>query len=190
VCTLHDCAPTIDTRRRRLSGGWSSPSSGLLPPTCPAPGLPQGTGYTRDDLSGWPQTIGRHRRSDVTHWPNHRLTVKPSAQPTLVRIQHLPPPAEFAPGLHICGQTLALTPPRGSRLVPAIGGCMRNHGETASSLVRVQECGVDTAVPELARDRRCIRRRHGAGPQHRAQRGGRPPERARQFSVTPLCRRS
>src|SRR5580698_10143072 len=30
-------------------------------------------------------------------------TVKPSAQPTLVRTQHLPPPAETARALHICG---------------------------------------------------------------------------------------
>jgi hypothetical protein len=36
-----------------------------------------------------------------------------------------------------------------SRLDPAIGGCLRNHGETPSSTGLVQERGVDAAVPEL-----------------------------------------
>src|ERR1039457_5328868 len=35
-------------------------------------------------------------------------SVKPSAKPTLVRTQHLPPPAETAPGLRICGRGLIL----------------------------------------------------------------------------------
>jgi len=44
---------------------------------------------------------------------------------------------------------LALQGPGPSRLDPAIGGCLRNHGETASSAVLVLERSVDAAVPEL-----------------------------------------
>jgi hypothetical protein len=109
-------------------------------------------------------------------------SVKPSAQPTLVRIQHLPPPAKTAPGLHICGKGLALAPPRSSRLNPAIGGCIRNHGETALIPRPRPEAQCRYDCSRAARDRRCIRRRHGAGPRHHAQRGGRPRERARQRS--------
>src|SRR6266568_4159208 len=39
-------------------------------------------------------------------------SVKPSAQPTLVRTQHLPPPAETAPGLGIlrpCGRSCVVS---------------------------------------------------------------------------------
>jgi hypothetical protein len=42
-----------------------------------------------------------------------------------------------------------LPSPRSSRLDPAIGGRLRNHGATPSSTGLVQERGVDAAVPEL-----------------------------------------
>jgi hypothetical protein len=42
---------------------------------------------------------GRFRRSEPVWRCREKRSVKPSAQPTLVRTQHLPPPAKTAPGL-------------------------------------------------------------------------------------------
>src|ERR1022692_3574192 len=50
-------------------------------------------------------------------------SVKPSAQPTLVRTQHLPPPRETAPGLRVCGQGLILSGSGGVRFGTVVYGC-------------------------------------------------------------------
>src|ERR1022692_51249 len=50
-------------------------------------------------------------------------SVKPSAQPTLVRTQHLPPPRETAPDLLVRGWGLFLFWSGGAWLDPAVGGC-------------------------------------------------------------------
>jgi hypothetical protein len=88
-------------------------------------------------------------------------SVKPSAQPTLVRTQHLPPPPETAPDLRRRGLGLLLSSAGGSRLFPVSDGCSWNRRGTDSAVshgvwsqsagaVRVDREGpVDAAVRQL-----------------------------------------
>ena len=76
-------------------------------------------------------------------------SVKPSAQPTLVRTQHLPPPAQMARDRRLCGRGLFLCMPSACRWFPAIYGYARNHGETPSQLGLFVQGLVKVAVPQL-----------------------------------------
>jgi hypothetical protein len=85
------------------------------------------------------------RRSEACR----RISVKPSAKPTLVRTQHLPPPAETAPGLRIRGRGRVLSAPGSSRWALAVDGRSRNHGETRSPGSLVAERVIYPGIPEL-----------------------------------------
>src|SRR6266571_1624466 len=64
--------------------------------------------------------------------------VKPSAQPTLVRTQHLPPPRETAPDQHVCQSGLC---------APYAAGCGRERQCAASCVLSVSQASAeDTAV--------------------------------------------
>jgi len=73
-------------------------------------------------------------------------SVKPSAKPSLVRTQHLPPPAETARALHICGVAgrFLLVPPcfmMCGRSAPCKGSYGRMaDGTGAEPAVRVTAC--------------------------------------------------
>src|SRR6266567_9285985 len=60
-------------------------------------------------------------------------SVKPSAQPTLVRTQHLPLPREIAPDLPVRGLGPSASCAGDSRLFPASGGCFWNRHGTDSA---------------------------------------------------------
>jgi hypothetical protein len=92
-------------------------------------------------------------------------SVKPSASPTLVRIQDLPPPPETAPGLHICDLRLGLPP---SRKSPAGSGDWRlstkprrnsvichpsSSSRSASSMREFHSCSWPSMHPAYTRSR-------------------------------------
>jgi hypothetical protein len=99
------------TGRRRRACGAGKPGGRAVSVTAPIPAV-RGQVFSCPWLSGsrGAQTCSGRRRPEAClaariRW-SARLTrvegersVKPSAQPTLVRTQHLPPPAKTAPGL-------------------------------------------------------------------------------------------
>jgi hypothetical protein len=58
-------------------------------------------GHMADSVAAADAIKGHLRSSGTTRWFREQRSVKPSAQPTLVRTQHLPPPAETARWLRI-----------------------------------------------------------------------------------------
>ena len=60
---------------------------------------PRAHGHIADSVSVSNAMPHHLRRSEAIWRCRQERTVKPSAQPTLVRTQHLPPPAEMAPWL-------------------------------------------------------------------------------------------
>src|SRR5438067_93802 len=80
-----------------------------------SPAQPPGAPNTPQDFRAHSE-IARPRRP--SEW-----SVKPSAQPTLVRTQHLPLPVETTPDQHGCGQGLILSGSGGVRSDPGVFGC-------------------------------------------------------------------
>jgi len=100
-------------------------------------------GCPRDRPSGCrrSRTYGGQRRRDECHpgaftqvravcWGEEERSVKPSAQPTLVRTQHLPPPAKTAPWLRKrgpAGRFLLVTPCSSACHCGSMHGSVRVH---------------------------------------------------------------
>jgi hypothetical protein len=87
----------------------------------------RGYGHIADSVAA-DDTVCQHSRRSRALWRcRQERTVKPSAQPTLVRTQHLPPPAKTAPWLRErrpAGRFLLVTP----RIRLCHRGSMRGSG--------------------------------------------------------------
>ncbi len=76
----------------------------------------------------WNSAAARIQPVNFLRWPERRrmghqvLSVKPSAQPSMVRIHHLPPPRETAPDLRESGRGLRFSGSGCVRLDPGAGG--------------------------------------------------------------------
>src|SRR5689334_2221279 len=82
-----------------------------------------------------------------------RAVCKPSAQPTLVRTQHLPPPARMArllTALALAGRFILVTP--GIKVCHCASMCCGVHGRIADGVRAGRAVGVTVGFPRTATD--------------------------------------
>ena len=87
-------------------------------------------GHMADSVAAADAIKGHLRSSGTTRWFREQRSVKPSAQPTLVRTQHLPPPAKTARTLRKrgpAGRFLLVTPCIRVRHYGSMHGSVRVH---------------------------------------------------------------
>ena len=103
-------------------------------------------GHMADSVAAADAIKGHLRSSGTTRWFREQRSVKPSAQPTLVRTQHLPPPAKTARSLRKRG-------PAGRFLLvtPCISVCHRGSMRSSGCVHMVYSVRAERAVRITAR---------------------------------------
>ena len=160
----HD-AGRCGTGRRRGACGAGKPGGRAVSVTAPIPAV-RGQVFSCPWLSGsrgarrcsgwwWPETClaARIRWSARLTRVEGERSVKPSAQPTLVRTQHLPPPAETAPWLRkrARGAVFVLVTSR-IRVCHCASRCRGAHGRIADVVRAGSAVGDTVGFPRTATD--------------------------------------